>query len=166
MRSIRFSTCFSECSTQVSSASSRGRFNPTGSRAPVPLGGASTTGHSAAWVLFNVVSKWRWQTGRVHARLLIAFSLLIVVGTSGCSSRPSPSAADGGTHPPTIAPGATLPARWWTWTESMPPSKNPIDDPDGAECARNQPKDLWFLAGTHGGTATRTCRLPSGTSIY
>jgi len=48
----------------------------------------------------------------------------------------------------------------------MPPSKNPIDDPDGAECARNQPKDLWFLAGTHGGTATRTCRLPSGTSIY
>ena len=61
---------------------------------------------------------------------------------------------------------ADLPARWWQWSESFAPSHNPIDDPDGSQCAGHQPSDVWFLAGTHGGSAVRTCTIPTGHSLY
>ncbi|MFG1960066.1 signal protein [Nonomuraea sp. NPDC049028] len=37
-----------------------------------------------------------------------------------------------------------------------------MSDPTGKFCDRNQPKDIWFLAGTFGGTAQRACRVPAG----
>lgn len=85
---------------------------------------------------------------------------------AGCSRSDEPSR---GRHSGTASPGTaslSLPARWWLWTESIAVAENPIDDPDGSSCAKNQPHDVWFLAGTHGGSAVRDCRLPSGASVY
>ncbi|MCN9243156.1 signal protein [Streptomyces sp. RY43-2] len=36
---------------------------------------------------------------------------------------------------------------------------------DGSECERNQPHDVWFLAGTFGGQVKRACEVPSGRPI-
>lgn len=63
-------------------------------------------------------------------------------------------------------PAQTLPARWWQWTERFPPDHNPIADPTGAVCAQHQQGKIWFLAGTFGGPATRSCRVPAGWSVY
>jgi hypothetical protein len=48
----------------------------------------------------------------------------------------------------------------------VPTSQNPIDDPTGANCGLAQSTDVWFLAGTHGGAATRTCAIPAGRPVY
>ncbi|MFE9135369.1 signal protein [Streptomyces sp. NPDC007355] len=36
---------------------------------------------------------------------------------------------------------------------------------DGRACGRNQPHDVWFLAGTFGGQVKRACDVPSGRPI-
>ncbi len=62
-------------------------------------------------------------------------------------------------------PAATLPARWWLWVESTG-ARNPVSDANGRDCAVKQPADVWFLAGTYGGTAKRTCTITGGRPIY
>lgn len=62
-------------------------------------------------------------------------------------------------------PSAELQGRWWTWAASEPDATNPVADTDGSACGRNQPHDVWFLAGTFGGQAERTCEVPSGRPI-
>jgi hypothetical protein len=52
---------------------------------------------------------------------------------------------------------------WWQWAAAAVPS--PVTDPTGADCAVGQRGPVWFLAGTTGGTATRSCTIPSGKGI-
>ncbi|MGA5375794.1 signal protein [Streptomyces griseoincarnatus] len=55
-----------------------------------------------------------------------------------------------------------LQGRWWTWAATEPAPTNPVGDEDGSACGRNQPEDVWFLAGTFGTQAERTCAVPEG----
>lgn len=51
--------------------------------------------------------------------------------------------------------------------ESFPLGADPVTDATGERCADNQPTDgIWFLAGTFGGTAERTCEIPAGARLY
>jgi hypothetical protein len=54
-------------------------------------------------------------------------------------------------------------ALWWQWALAVPKAQNPIFD--GA-CDVNQSGNVFFLAGTTGGTATRTCTIPAGKGIF
>jgi hypothetical protein len=83
--------------------------------------------------------------------------LLVLLLTTACSG--------GATGVPGQSQGS-LPARWWNWTESVPASRNPLDDATGQHCAGGQSKDVWFLAGNRGGEATRTCTVPKDEPIY
>lgn len=56
-------------------------------------------------------------------------------------------------------------AAWTRWVMALPYSTGPINDPTGAACASSQEGDLWFLAGTAGGSAERTCDVPSGKQL-
>jgi len=57
-------------------------------------------------------------------------------------------------------------AEWWKWVDAIPQGVNPIVDKDGSQCAINQNGPVWFLAGTHGGSATRYCTIPAGKAIF
>jgi hypothetical protein len=58
-------------------------------------------------------------------------------------------------------------ARWWEWAFSFPAANNPILEPSGAvNCARGQTGNVWFLAGTFEGSATRSCTIPKGKSLF
>ncbi|MFC9427245.1 signal protein [Streptomyces sp. NPDC056987] len=59
----------------------------------------------------------------------------------------------------------TLQGRWWTWASTEPERTNPVADQNGSACERNQPEDVWFLAGTFGTRAKRTCGIPAGMPI-
>jgi hypothetical protein len=59
-----------------------------------------------------------------------------------------------------------LSAEWWQWVSSIPVAENPALDPTGAKCAVGQRGSTWFLAGTFGGTVTRTCSVPTGKEIF
>lgn len=48
--------------------------------------------------------------------------------------------------------------KWWQWVPSIPKEFNPVLDENGKNCAQGQSGPVWFLAGTAGGSAKRTCR--------
>jgi hypothetical protein len=57
-------------------------------------------------------------------------------------------------------------AKWWQWVLSIPTENNPLPDDTGKNCGQNQNNpNVWFLAGTAGGSAERTCTIPSGKAI-
>jgi len=93
------------------------------------------------------------------------FTLLVgVVGVTGGPFVPTASAA---ISPVAIQSfGATYgewSARWWQWLLSIPTATNPTL---GGDCAQGQDDDVWFLPGTFGGSATRTCTIPAGKPIF
>lgn len=56
-------------------------------------------------------------------------------------------------------------AKWEQWLISMPQQINAATDPTGSHCAQNQNGPVWFLAGTAGGLAERTCTVPATKAI-
>ena len=57
-------------------------------------------------------------------------------------------------------------AKWWQWVYSFPSSQSPLSDDTGERCALNQTGTVWFLVGTFGGSVTRQCTIPAGTSLF
>jgi hypothetical protein len=57
-------------------------------------------------------------------------------------------------------------AEWWKWSLSLPKPQNPITDTTGENASYNQPDHVWFLAGTFGGMAERSCEIPTGRAIF
>jgi hypothetical protein len=57
-------------------------------------------------------------------------------------------------------------AEWWKWCLSLPRCQNPITDTTGENGSYNQQDDVWFLAGTFGGFAERTCEIPTRKAIF
>ena len=56
-------------------------------------------------------------------------------------------------------------AKWWQWKYSIAEKDSPVKDPTGKNCSINQTGPVWFLAGTAGGSAERTCTVPQGRAI-
>ena len=76
-----------------------------------------------------------------------------------------------------IAPPGSLPGglsyqqwsgKWWQWLWAIPYSVNPLFDTTGIDCAIYQSRSgpVWFLAGTSGFDATRSCIIPAGRMIF
>ncbi|GGN96910.1 hypothetical protein GCM10010112_88650 [Actinoplanes lobatus] len=59
----------------------------------------------------------------------------------------------------------SIQARWWEWAAAESEETNPVADETGEHCARNQPGDVWFLAGTFGGRVERRCTVPLGVPV-
>ncbi len=60
-----------------------------------------------------------------------------------------------------------LEAKAWTrWAMGLPDSTGPINDTTGAACGQGQSGPVWYLAGTYGGAATRSCTIPGHKLIY
>jgi hypothetical protein len=57
-------------------------------------------------------------------------------------------------------------ARWWQWVFSLPAATHPILDQTGDHCGAGQVDSVWFLAGTFGGNAERSCTIPPGQPIF
>ena len=67
-------------------------------------------------------------------------------------------------YPPTSPEGLT--ARWVRWVAAHGPTKNPVRDTTGEHAGHHQPDDVWFLAGSYGGSETRRCALPAGRPLF
>jgi hypothetical protein len=98
----------------------------------------------------------------------ILATLLTVLSTA-------PSYAEGLNSNPGVLPPNSNPfgksygqwgAEWWKWVYAQPFSKNPVFDATGEFCAEGQSGKVWFLAGSFGGTVTRTCAVPKGKAIF
>ncbi|MGK5559157.1 hypothetical protein ACSNOI_46930, partial [Actinomadura kijaniata] len=76
----------------------------------------------------------------------------------------SPAFSGGLPHDPSSLPG--LAARWWRWACSVPGDRHPCRDATGRHAGVNQPEDVFFLAGTFGGEASRACAVPGGVPLF
>src|SRR5262249_37567321 len=54
----------------------------------------------------------------------------------------------------------------WQWLISIPSSKTPMSDNVGTRCTVGQQGPVWFLLGTNGGKAERSCTIPSGKAVF
>jgi hypothetical protein len=63
-------------------------------------------------------------------------------------------------------PGRVDGADWWQWAAPIHVDIHPVLDETGADCAVGQQGKDWFLAGTVGGTAERTCVVPAGRWLF
>ncbi|MDT7786429.1 MAG: hypothetical protein QOF58_4848 [Pseudonocardiales bacterium] len=93
-------------------------------------------------------------------RPLIAALALLLAGCAAAQPPAAPTSAS--PTPATDLSNTDLQARWWTWASASPEERNPVMDESGQFCAEDQPKDVWFFAGTFGGSAQRTCQVPAG----
>ncbi|MGW1034857.1 signal protein [Streptomyces antibioticus] len=106
------------------------------------------------------------KTGRV------ALTAMVLMALVGCERGPAEGSGNS-TSPASGAQSSTqaglspedLQSRWWTWALSEPVGTNPVADEDGSDCERNQSSDVWFLAGTFGTQAKRTCSVPEGVPV-
>lgn len=56
-------------------------------------------------------------------------------------------------------------AAWWKWFISIPVNSNPLTDSTGANCGVGQNGPVWYLVGSGGGMASRSCTIPSDKAI-
>jgi hypothetical protein len=56
-------------------------------------------------------------------------------------------------------------ALWWQRIFFIPPADNPNLDTSGKDCGDGQSGPVWYLAGTFGGSAKRTCIILSDVSV-
>lgn len=54
---------------------------------------------------------------------------------------------------------------WWSWALGFPVATNPILTDGNVDCAAGQKGDVWFLAGTFGAKAERTCTVKKGKAL-
>lgn len=81
-------------------------------------------------------------------------ALVLVAALSGCGDRqPVPAQSD------------TAQARWFSWALGRAEEQGVLQMYGDDYCAVNQPADVWFLVGTAGNIARRSCRIPAGRRI-
>jgi len=82
------------------------------------------------------------------------------------------SVVAGATRADVLSPGSSVGGRtiaewtsdWWNWAVGEPSATNPVVDSTGEFAGVNQPgRPVFFIAGTFGGSATRTFDVPVGT---
>jgi hypothetical protein len=118
-----------------------------------------------------------FSTG-IRVTTLSSCLVATVIALAGCAAKetPEPAAPETPKAASTVTPGAVSPSpapqrvsllqqRWWNWAAAEKTATNAVADTSGADCARNQPDDLWFLAGTFGDAVRRTCSVPAGRPI-
>lgn len=110
--------------------------------------------------------------GRIEYRRLVTV-LAILLGFAGQTIGPLASKAIAAAGDDPVIEVQTFGSsygewseRWWQWALSIPAEVNPVLDTTGANCAEGQVDDVWFLAGTFGGTVERTCDIPEGKPIF
>ncbi len=95
------------------------------------------------------------------------FVAVVVVTAAMLAPVTMASAHDNGKREDGQGKYAQLTAQWWQWILEQPVTGNPNLDATGADAANGQPReDIFFLAGTFGGTATRTLTVPGDTALF
>lgn len=55
---------------------------------------------------------------------------------------------------------------WWQWALNFSAAEIPVSQTGNVDCAAGQSGKVWFLAGTFGGSADRTCVIDRGRALF
>lgn len=115
----------------------------------------------------NINKQLPLALGQITSTLLIATLLaaLPLSGRAGGRDNHNP-----GIFPPRSEPFGRSYGEWgdaWVrWAYSFPADQNPITDTTGQYAAVGQSGPVWFLAGTAGGAAERSIKVPEGKALF
>jgi hypothetical protein len=122
------------------------------------------------WV-YNLISGSSKKLGVFQIAQVVAFFMILAIGLMMPSTilfaqadkiNPTVYSVDSKTFGMTYGQWA---AKWEQWLLSTPQKDSPATDETGKNCGQNQNGPVWFLAGTPGGSATRSCTIPAGKAI-
>lgn len=133
----------------------------------------------------NARREW-WRTmSRPRTVLSIAFgSLCMLSAESALALQPAPGAAAKTYGQTSASQAGALPRRgnvtpveygqtignwghsWWQWVSNFPAADDPIFQNGNVDCAAGQSGKVWYLAGTFGGAAVRSCSIKKGKAIF
>jgi hypothetical protein len=99
-------------------------------------------------------------------RIYVAALMTIALLGTGITATAAAAAPNSVVIPPQQQNYGQLGMLWWKWALSIPYQHNPIFDKTGTDCAIGQNGGRWFLAGTPGGSLTRSCTIPAGKRIF
>jgi hypothetical protein len=105
---------------------------------------------------------WWFAAAAVLALTQAVSFATVQLGESPKSAVPNPNSNQFG----------ELSAIWWQWIYSIPATTNPNFTTQGVvDCGFDQSShsrsaQIWFLAGTFGGPADRTCTVPGGIALF
>ncbi|MEQ1484413.1 hypothetical protein [Methyloglobulus sp.] len=55
---------------------------------------------------------------------------------------------------------------WWQWAFNFPSAGNPILEDGNVDCSAGQSGEVWYLAGSFGSKAERTCTIKKGKAVF
>jgi hypothetical protein len=119
----------------------------------------------------HMSAKFKKNRSKNHLQTIIVYGFIIVIlalnssailSASADSINPAVYSID--SKPYGMSYGEWT-GKWWQWLLSEPQASSPATDQTGKNCGQNQNGPVWFLAGTAGGSATRTCTIPAGKAI-
>src|SRR5262245_1253253 len=100
----------------------------------------------------------------VLAASVLTAGIFITSAPAGGNGNPNPGVAP----PQSKAHGASYgewSARWCQWALSFPLDQSPPAQDGAVDVSQGQSGSVWFLAGTFGGNATRSCTIPTGKAL-
>jgi hypothetical protein len=95
----------------------------------------------------------------------LAIILLTISNTHANVESSNPGAFPANSKPYGLSYGDWS-VKWWQWLLPITSSMNPINDKTGATCTQGQSGPVWFLTGSLGGHAERSCTIPAGKAIF
>jgi hypothetical protein len=105
----------------------------------------------------------RFRSALFRTGLAIVSTAMIASVAAPAAAAPAPAIAPIQSHPH----GQSYPewaVDWWQWALETPDAANPFGS---GSCETSQTGRVWFLAGVlFGGTAERTCTVPTGTALF
>jgi hypothetical protein len=55
---------------------------------------------------------------------------------------------------------------WWQWVSNFPAADNPLFQNGSVDCSAGQSGKVWYLGGTFGGAAERSCSIKKGKALF
>lgn len=101
----------------------------------------------------------------LFALALVGALLIAMPMTGSAAGNPNPTVLPPNSHPFGLT-YAQWAVKWWQWVLAQPIPTNPNLDLTGQYCGIGQSGPVWFLAGTFGQTADRTCKVPAGKALF
>jgi hypothetical protein len=103
-------------------------------------------------------------------RLVVACGIMAILTLALAPASAFADSNKPGVFPPGVEPyGQSYgewAVEWWQWALSQPEAANPVLDTTGAQCAKGQRGQVWFLAGSFDSVpVTRTCTVPAGKAL-
>lgn len=100
-------------------------------------------------------------------QVLTTFILVVAAALAPVTVAQAEGDGEGGNGHESLILKRLLTARWWQWVLEQPEESNPNLDPSGAWAANGQPdRNVFFIAGTFGGAATRAFTVPTGKALF